>query len=63
MSIGELKTVFLGRLEKVLEKVFLDRCKNQPKERKLSPTDLSMLQNSMSRSYSKVPEKAEPAQI
>lgn len=28
-----------------------------PRERKLSPSDFSMLQNSMSRSYSKAPEK------
>jgi hypothetical protein len=62
MSIGELKTVFLGRLERILERVFLDRCKNLPKERKLSPTDMSVLQNSMSRSYSKIPEKREPSQ-
>jgi hypothetical protein len=53
MGLGELKTLFTGRIEKVLERIFNDRRKDEFKERKLSPGDLSMMQNSMDRSRSK----------
>jgi hypothetical protein len=43
MSIGELKTVFIGRVEKILAKIQADRCKNIPRERKLSPVEISLL--------------------
>ena len=38
MNVNELKTIFMNRVDKLLQAVRADRNKQAPKDRKLSPT-------------------------